>query len=93
VRMSLGRGTPNQLSVDGRPIPCPSSGTGATELHIYIDGSVAEIIVNKAAAYTKRFYYKGSQAPSVRLSVDRHPIALRISMWQLVPISRDRLTS
>lgn len=92
VRLRLDPEAPNQISVDGEPVPILSSGTGATELQIYVDGSVAEIIVNKAAAYTKRFYYTGSQAPVVRLSVDRHPIALRISMWQIAPISPDRLT-
>lgn len=29
---------------------------------MYIDGSVVEVVIDNQAAYTKRFYYPGSQA-------------------------------
>ncbi|HTV07324.1 MAG TPA: glycoside hydrolase family 32 protein [Acidobacteriaceae bacterium] len=66
----------------------------AVEVHIYIDGSVAELIVNRSAAFTKRFYYAGSEAPEVRLWVDGPAGALRdLRVWGLKAISRDRLTT
>jgi beta-fructofuranosidase len=88
--------SPNQVSVDGELFAVPNSGPNRDpnelEMHIYVDGSVAEIILNRATAYTKRFYYKGSQAPSVTLCIEGHPDALHVSMWQIAPISPDRLT-
>ena len=68
-------------------------GSDELEVHIYVDGSVAEILLNRAAAYTKRFYYQGSEAPTVTLRLDGHPEALHVSMWQIAPVSADRLTS
>ena len=93
VRLSIDPQAPNQILVDGEPIPVSISGAPAIEIDFYLDGSVAEIILNKAAAYTKRFYYSGSQAPSVTLRVEGKPDTLRVSMWQIAPISPDRLTS
>ena len=51
----------NQISLDGAVIPVQLSDPHTLEVHIYIDGSVAEVFVNKQITYTKRFYYSGSR--------------------------------
>ena len=93
VRLSIDPQSPNQVLVDEEPIPIAGSDPDAVEVQIWVDGSVAEIILNKVAACTRRFYYGGSQVPVVRLRVEGRPNALRISMWQIAPISPNRLTS
>ena len=80
------------MKVDGVRVPIAAG--DAVEAHIYIDGSVAELIVNGSAAFTKRFYYAGNEAPAVSLHIDGHAGALRdLRVWDLKPISRDRLTT
>jgi Glycosyl hydrolases family 32 C terminal len=89
--------SPAQISVDGEQVSLADLGPGADpealEMHIYVDGSVAEIILNRAVAFTKRFYYKGAEAPSVTLHLEGQADTLHVSMWQIAPISADRLTS
>lgn len=64
------------------------------EVHIYIDGSVAEVFVNKRIAYTKRFYCAGGEAPTMSLRILGKTTGLAsLEMWQLHPISPDRLTT
>ena len=80
------------VKVDGVRVPIAAG--DAVEARIYIDGSVAELIVNRSAAFTKRFYYAGSEAPAVQLRVQGAAGALRdLRVWDLKPISRDRLTT
>jgi beta-fructofuranosidase len=82
----------NAVQVDGVRVPI-AEGSGI-EAHLYIDGSVAELIVNGSAAFTKRFYYAGDAAPEVRLRVDGQAGTLRdLRAWELKGISRDRLTT
>jgi len=92
VRLKIDPRSPDQVFVDEQAIPIPGSGRHAVEVHIYLDGSVAEIILNRIVAHTKRFYCKGPQAPSVALRLQGHAHDLRVSMWQIAPISPDRLT-
>ena len=85
---------PGEVMVDGKAVPVAGPHMHPLELHIYVDGSVAELMVQGAAAYTKRFYYAGAAAPDVRVQVDGPEGTLRgLQMWQLTPISPDRLTS
>ena len=66
----------------------------ALEVHIYIDGSVAEVFVNKQITYTKRFYYSGTDAPAMSLRIlGKTTNVSSLEMWQLTPISPNRLTS
>jgi hypothetical protein len=61
---------------------------------MYIDGSVIESIVGGGAAYSKRFYYPSDTAPPARVRMDGDTRSIeRLSMWQIHPISRDRLTT
>lgn len=85
---------PGQVTMGGKAIPVAGPHTQPLELHIHVDGSVAEVMVQGAAAYTRRFYYTGSVAPDVRVKVDGPAGTLKdLRVWQLEPISLDRLTS
>jgi beta-fructofuranosidase len=64
------------------------------ELHLYIDGSVIELFVNNQVTCTTRFYYPGPTAPEIAVSITGNPSSIsRLSLWQLNPISKDRLTT
>jgi beta-fructofuranosidase len=61
---------------------------------MYIDGSVIEVFINQQIACTKRFYYSGTAAPRTRLRIDGNTASLAgLSIWQLAPISANRLTT
>jgi len=84
---------PGQIRMDEQAVPLQRGGTGQIELHFYIDGSVIEAFINKQSAYTKRFYYSGSSAPKLNVKINGKTTSLiTLSMWQISPISSDRLT-
>ncbi len=85
---------PGEVRVEGKAIPVAGPHAQPLEIHMYVDGSVAEVMLEGSAAYTKRFYYQGDRAPDVRLKVDGpEDVVKSLSVWQLEPISPDRLTS
>lgn len=82
------------ISLDGNVIPVQLSDPHTLEVHIYIDGSVAEVFVNKQITYTKRVYYSGTDAPTMSLSIlGKTTILSSLEIWQLNPISPNRLTT
>jgi beta-fructofuranosidase len=84
----------HQVSIDENAIPISLTDPNRLEVEIYIDGSVAEVFVNGQIAYTKRFYYPGSEAPAIGVRVDGVPKSLSVlETWQLAPISPDRMTT
>ena len=83
-----------RVLIDNQAIPLSGKNMSGLELHFFIDGSVMELILNGEAAFTKRFYYPGNQAPEIGIRCsDSSANGLSISIWQLEPISRDRLTT
>ncbi len=94
VTIEYNRGHARQVSVDGRVLPGSLDAGGGLELHIYVDGSVLEIFVNGQIAWTKRFYPAGNTAQSMRLQCSAGVAGIeRLSVWQMTPISSDRLIS
>lgn len=85
--------SPHRIFVDGQPGPVPDFDAHTIEAHTYVDGSLAEIILNKALACTKRFTYAGSEVPVVTFRVEGHPDSLGMSTWQIAPISPRCLAS
>jgi beta-fructofuranosidase len=84
----------NQVVIDGRPVPVLLSESEDLEFHLYADASVIELLVNGQIAFTKRFYYKGNSAPNLRLKFSgKSANVVSLSVWQLSPISADRLTT
>jgi len=84
---------PKELVVDQQRLPIALAAGEALELRLFVDGSVIELIVNGQVACTKRFYYPGQPAPEIAVSATGNAADVsRLSLWQLAPISKDRLT-
>jgi beta-fructofuranosidase len=85
---------PKELVVDQQRVPIGSGLADTLDLHFLIDGSVIELFVNKQVTYTKRFYYPGKTAPEIAVNITGNQADVtRLSLWQLTPISKDRLTT
>ena len=83
-----------ELVADQQRLPLALTAGEPLELHFYIDGSVIELFANGQAAFTKRFYYPGSAAPEIAISITGNAKSVtRLSLWELTPISKDRLTT
>jgi beta-fructofuranosidase len=93
VKVEFDPKVPDQILADGKPMPVRAQPRKPIEIHIYVDGSVAEMIVQNSAAYTKRFYYAGSVAPRIQMQFEGTATVESLSMWQIDPISSDRLTT
>lgn len=81
----------NEIVVDSKKLSLESS--DQLEFHAYIDGSVIELMINRQTAHTKRFYYAGLQAPDIRIRITDPAAVQHISVWQISPISTNRLTT
>jgi beta-fructofuranosidase len=85
---------PDRVGIDDQVVPIGVHASNALEVHMFVDGSVVELFINKQVAYTKRHYYAGMQAPAMSIKFTGEITALSgLSMWQLTPISGDRLTT
>lgn len=83
---------PGQILVDGALLPLEEQ--KELELQLYLDSSVIELFVNRQVAFTKRFYFSGNAKRAARLQWDGNTTHItRLSVWQLDPISTDRLTT
>lgn len=85
---------PRQVIIDSRPIPLALGEKENIEFHLYIDGSVIEVLVNQQIACTRRFYYSGNKSQNLHLRwIGSTSNIAGLSVWQLSPISSNRLTS
>lgn len=84
----------DKFSIDDKLLPLRAVNGDEIEIHLYIDGSVIEAFVSRQIAFTKRFYYAGTSAPRVGLRVIGKTANISsFSLWQISPISADRLTA
>ena len=82
------------LSFDEIEVPLRTGSPDKLALHLYLDGSVAEVIVNEAEAYTKRFYYPAGTAPDIEATLTGADGKVRgLALWTVKPISANRLTT
>lgn len=85
---------PDQVFIDARPVPVSFGTNEPLECRLHIDGSVIELVVNRQVAWTKRFYYSGSAPQALRMKWQGKTTNIaQLSIWQLSPISSDRLTT
>jgi beta-fructofuranosidase len=83
----------DEIRLDGKPVPLLSGAEDKLELHFYVDGSVIETFINDRVAYTKRFYFRGATAPELMIRTSGKAESLSsLVVWQLSPVSPDRLT-
>lgn len=84
----------DRIKVDDESIPLAPKEDVAVELGLHVDGSVIEMVVNHRVAYTKRFYLPGNKPLNLRLKWTGSAAGVEnFEVWQIAPISRDRLTT
>ncbi len=82
------------VSIDGRPLLLSFESDRSLELHMYVDSSVIELLANGEIAWTKRFYYFGGTPQDLQLTwKGKISSILSLNIWQITPISSDRLTT
>ena len=81
------------ISVGGKSVEAVRGPLGMIYFHIYVDGSVSELICNRKHAFTTRVYRKPNGSLRLRSSGDPELPFSSLQAWQLKPISPDRLTT
>ena len=85
---------PEQVLIDMRPISLTLRENEDLEFHLYIDCSVMEVVVNGQVAWTKRFYFGGGTPQDLQMQwIGKTVMLTKLSVWQLSPISTNRLTT
>ena len=80
-----------ELRVDTVSAPLTGAAASAVHLHIFVDGSVLEVFANGTTSVTKRIYQIPSGPLSLKLTGNAELTSTDV--WQMRPISKDRLTS
>ncbi|PYU87202.1 MAG: hypothetical protein DMG51_03055 [Acidobacteria bacterium] len=82
-----------RVTVNGISAELPWASHHNLEFHLFLDGSVAELICNHMHAFTVRIY-RPPNGP-LRFRPNDGPLGAFSSLqaWQLLPISADRLTA
>ena len=80
------------LNVNGFRIEIPSTANYLHDFHLFLDASVAELIVDRRHAITTRIYRKPYGPLHLKLG-DRRIALTSLNVWPLQPISSDRLTT
>ena len=81
------------MQIDGRPIQLDWSAERKTEVHMYVDGSTLEVIVNAEIAWSKRFYFGAQKNVNLCARGEGDLSAIDgIEIWQYAAISPDRLS-
>jgi len=79
-----------QLRVNAVTAPLSGTEDSPLQLHLYLDGSVLEVFANGTTALTARIYKNHSS--SLRLKLEGNAELTSLDLWQMKPISNDRLT-
>lgn len=83
-----------QISIDGQPFSLTLADREDLNFCLYIDGSVIEVFVNNQVACTKHIYSPDSIAKDIYMQWKGSTSNIvGLSVWQLSPISADRLTT
>lgn len=85
--------TTAKLSVNGKTIELPMESQKEFRFHLFLDASVAELICNEKHAITTRIYRKPDGPLGVSIPDSELANVGDLEVWQLRPISSDRLTS
>jgi beta-fructofuranosidase len=87
---SSNRNGRRELQVNNLTAPLPGTPGSPVHLHMYLDGSVLELFANDRTAVTARVYRKASGP--LRLKIEGNVELSSLDVWQINPISNDRLT-
>lgn len=84
---------PGEIVVNQRRLLIARSGS-RIEISSFIDGSAVETFIDRRSCFTRRFYYRGERAPELGIAVTGKASGIRqVVLWQMTPISADRLTT
>jgi len=84
------QGEGRELRVNTVTAPLPGVAGSIAHLHLFLDGSVLEVFANEMVALTARVY--GVPSGPLRLKLEGEAELAGLDVWQMEPISRDRLT-
>ena len=84
------QGEGRELRVNTVTAPLPGVAGSIAHLHLFLDGSVLEVFANEIVALTARVY--GVPSGPLRLKLEGEAELAGLDVWQMEPISRDRLT-
>ena len=86
----LNKSGSREIRVDSVTAPVYGTAGSPVHLHLFLDGSVLEVFANGTTALTKRIY----QVPTapLMLKVEGDAAISSLNVWQMKPISKDRLT-
>ena len=79
------------VTVNGVAVRIPDDANSAHKLRLFLDASVAELIIDRRYAITSRIYRKPDGPLYIKLYRDSHLASFE--GWKLRPISSDRLTT
>ena len=79
-----------KLRVNDVTAPLAGPAESPVRLHLFLDGSVLEVFANDTTALTARIYKNAS--PRLRLAVEGNAEIAALNLWEMNPISKDRLT-
>lgn len=80
-----------KIFIDGKDQAISPAPEADVPIQIYMDGSIVEVFINGTAAHTKRVYELDYTLPATSVSFVGDVRSLRV--FELAPISRDRLTT
>ena len=89
IRYSVENGR-RQLQINETKAPLAGDVGSPIRLRMFLDGSVLEVFANNTTSLTARLYQNPS--PSLRLTLDGNAEIASLNIWQINPISKDRLT-
>jgi len=81
-----------ECTINHSQVPLPP-GEGPFLFHIFVDGSVVEICINQRIALTSRVYHVPADALRVNFAGSHIGTVSSLRVWELKPISPDRLTT
>lgn len=93
LTLGYAAGGAERITIDGKPIADVFGSENDLDIHVYIDSSLIEVIVNGRMAWTKRFYPSGDRIVDAGLEWRGDTSSIEsLTVWQLTPISGNRLT-
>jgi beta-fructofuranosidase len=79
------------LRINTVAAPLPGTAGSRVSLHVFLDGSVLEVFANETTSITARIYHIPTGA--LRLKLEGNVELHSLDVWQISPISKDRLTA
>lgn len=88
---SVKNSSSRKLRVNNVVAPLAGANGSEIHLHMFLDGSILEVFANGTTSLTARVYQIPSGSLRLKLEGDANLVSLKV--WQMTPISRNRLTS